>query len=457
MDRGLRAGRLPAEQLQRNFSELLPPMTPDEALAEANRCLFCYDAPCIKACPTHINIPGFIKKIATGNLRGSARTILESNFLGATCARVCPVDELCEGACVMHGLGDAKPIEIGRLQRYAMDYMMDRGIQIFQPGPPNGRRVACVGGGPASLSCAAELARLGYQVTVLEKRELAGGLDTFGIVVFREPMEISLQEVQMAADLGVEIRTGVEVGRDVSVDELLGEHDAVFLGIGRGRTSLLGIPGEDLEGVYDGLDFIESTREEDLGQIPVGSKVAVIGAGNTAVDVATVARRLGAERVLILYRRGEEEMTSYDFEYEFAKQEGVEYRFFTVPKRILGQGRVEGIECLRTQPGDPDESGRRRPVIVESSEHVIEADMVVRAIGQNKYWRFLDNIGLAHHGGSIEVDPETGQTSHPKIFAGGDCILKGQEMAATVVATQHGKIAARGIHRVLEGGEQWQI
>lgn len=451
MDRGLQAGRLPAEQLDRNFSELLPPMTPDEAHVEANRCLFCYDAPCINACPTHINIPGFIKKIATGNLRGSARVILESNFLGATCARVCPVDELCEGACVMRTLG-AKPIEIGRLQRYAMDYMMDRDVQLFQPGAPNGKRVACVGGGPASLSCAAELARLGYQVAVFEKRELAGGLDTYGIVVFREPMEISLKEVQMVANLGVEVRCGVEVGSDISMAELLEDYDAMFLGIGLDRTRRLGIPGEDLEGVYDGLDFIESTRLEELSQIPVGSKVAVIGAGNTAIDAATVARRLGAERVLILYRRGEEDMTAYAFEYEFARHEGVEYRFFTVPKRILGQGRVEGIECLRTQPGDPDESGRRRPVIVEGSEHVIEADMVVRATGQDRYWDFLDAIGVAHDGGSIEVDPATGQTSNPKIFAGGDCILKGREMAATVVATQHGRIAARGIHRVLEGG-----
>ncbi|MBI3661197.1 NAD(P)-dependent oxidoreductase [Candidatus Acetothermia bacterium] len=447
MGESWRAAKLPPDELQKNFVEITPPLKPEEAPVESNRCLFCYDAPCMHACPTHINIPSFIKKIATGNLKGSARVIMESNFLGATCSRVCPVDELCEGACVYEPFG--KSIAIGRLQRYATDAMIANNWRLFEPSAPTGKRIACVGGGPASLSCAAELAKLGHKVTIFEKRELAGGLDTYGIVVFREPQEISLKEVEMVRDLGVEIRTGVEVGEDVTPHDLLNNYDAIFLGVGLGRVPSLGIPGEDLEGVYDALDFVESTRTRSIKEIEVGRRVAIIGAGNTAVDAATISKRLGAEQVLILYRRGQEEMTAYDFEYEFAKNEGIEYRFFTSPVRILGNHRVDAIECVRTQLGNPDPSGRRVSVPISGSEFTIPVDMVVRATGQHKYLQLLDNLGVKHDKGRVIIESETGRTSNPKIFAGGDCVLTPNAMAATVIAVEHGKIAARGIHQLL--------
>jgi glutamate synthase (NADPH/NADH) small chain len=449
MGESWRAAKLPPDKLQKNFIEITPPLKPAEALVEANRCLFCYDAPCMRACPTHINISSFIQKIATGNLKGSARVIMESNFLGATCSRVCPVDELCEGACVYQPFG--KPIAIGRLQRYATDALIAKDWRLFEPGTPTGKRIACIGGGPASLSCAAELAKLGHKVTIFEKRELAGGLDTYGIVVFREPKEISLKEVDMVRDLGVEIRTRVEVGSAVSPQELVSDYDAIFLGIGLGRVPSLGIPGENLEGVYDALDFVESTRTRPISEIEVGRRVAVIGAGNTAVDAATISKRLGAEQVLILYRRGAEEMTAYHFEYEFAKNEGIEFRFFTSPVRILGDQHVEAIECVRTRLGDPDSSGRQAPVPVPGSEFTIPVDMIVRATGQHKYLQLLNSLGVQHDKGRVIIEPESGRTSNSKIFAGGDCVLAPHAMAATVIAVEHGKIAAKGIDRFLMG------
>jgi glutamate synthase (NADPH/NADH) small chain len=333
---------------------------------------------------------------------------------------------------------------------------MDNDIQLFQAGPPTGpkmkTKVACVGGGPASLSCAAELAKLGHAVTVFEKRELAGGLDTYGIVVFREPMSISLKEVEMVQALGVEIRTGVEVGKDVQVADLLNDYDAIFLGIGLGRVAKLGIPGEDLPGVHDGLDWVERVRLENLTETEVGRRVVVIGAGNTAIDAAVIARRLGAEQVTIVYRRSEAEMTAYRFEYEFARQEGCEYRWLTLPVRILGeeQGFVVGVECVRTRLGEPGEDGRRQPEIVPGTEHVIECDQVILATGQSRYREFLDSIGLENDKGRVIVDKATGRTSHPAVFAGGDCVLKSNEMAAVVVAVEHGKRAAQGIHAMLD-------
>ncbi len=452
MGESWRAEKLPPETLQKNFVEITPPLTDEEALVESNRCLFCYDAPCMRACPTHINIPSFIKKIATGNLKGSARVIMESNFLGATCARVCPVDELCEGSCVYEPFN--KPIMIGRLQRYATDAMIAKNWHLFEPGSPTGKRVACVGSGPAGLSCAAELAKLGHKVTIFEKREMAGGLDTYGIVVFREPREISLKEVQMVQDLGVEFRTKVEVGKEISTQELLTTYDAVFLGLGLGRVPPLGIPGENLAGVYDALDFVESTRTQPIHKIEVGRRVAILGAGNTAVDAATISKRLGAEHVLILYRRGEDEMSAYRFEYEFAKNEGIEYRLFTAPVRILGNHRVEAIECVRTQLSGLDATGRRAAVSIPGSEFTIPIDMVIRATGQHKYLQLLDNLNVKHEKGRILINTETGQTSNPKIFAGGDCVLGPGAMAATVIAVEHGKIGAKGIHHLLTPQKQ---
>jgi len=441
--------RLTLEELQARFTELKPPMTRREAKVEANRCLYCFDAPCIRACPTHIDIPTFIRKISTDNVTGAAVTILEANLMGATCARVCPVEELCEGACVLGG--DHKPIEIGRLQRYATDHLYDRGIQPFKLPPKNGRRVAVVGAGPAGLSCAGELAKRGYEVTVFEKNELPGGLSSYGIVVMREPIRVALQEVAFVEKLGVEVRTGTEIGRDVSVRSLLEDFDAVFLGAGMGQVPALGIPGEDLEGVTEALDFIAETKLaekeglERLKGLPIGQHVAVIGAGNTAIDAATIAKRLGAERVTILYRRSEAEMPAYEFEYAFIKNEGVEFRFLTQPVEVVGEGgRVTGLKCMKMRLSAPGPDGRRQPVPVSGSEFVLDCDQVIKAIGQEKHEGLFEAFGLEWERGFVKVDEHL-RTSHPKVFAGGDCV-RATGQAMTVTATEDGKRAAGSIH-----------
>jgi glutamate synthase (NADPH/NADH) small chain len=439
---------LTVEQLEQNFQELLPAMTTREAVVEANRCLFCYDAPCTHACPTHIDIPAFIKKIARDNVRGSARVILESNFLGSTCARVCPVEELCEGACVLGS--EHNPIEIGRLQRYATDHVLENKLDLFKPAPATGKKIAVIGSGPAGLSCAAELAKLGHSVTVFEKKPQAGGLSTYGIVVFREPVQVSLAEVEMVQRLGVTIKTGVTIGADIAVADLERDFDAIFLGTGLGNVPALGIPGEGLPGVVDGIEFIERTKTQAYSSIPVGKNVAVIGAGNTAIDAATIAKRLGAERVTMVYRRTPAEMTAYNFEFEFAKNEGIEYRFLTAPFAVRGETHVTGLECVKMQLGAPDSSGRPRPEPVPDSNFVLECDMVITAIGQEKRPTLAQALNLETKNGYVVVNLETNATSNPKVFAGGDCVrLVGD--ASTVMAVQDGKIAARGMHaRLLE-------
>lgn len=405
---------LPLEQLQAAFTETYPRFTDNEAYVEASRCLYCFDAPCIKACPTDIDVPTFIRKIATGNVLGAARTILESNLMGHTCGRVCPVDELCVGACVLGA--EHRPIAIGRLQRYATDHLFEAGAMPFEPAPPTGRRAAVVGSGPAGLSCAGELAKLGVEAHVFEKSEFPGGLSTYGIVVMREPVAVSLEEVEFVKRLGV--------------------------------------PGEDLRGVVDALDFIAATKmaEKDglerLYEVPVGREVIVVGAGNTAVDAATIARRLGAERVTMVYRRGREEMPAYDHEVAFVRNEGVDIRLLTQPVEVLGEGgRVVGVRCVRMALGEPDEGGRRRPEPVPGSDFVLPADQVILAIGQEKHLALLEAFGVEVERGYVKTDAEK-RTSNPKVFAAGDCArLHGH--ALTVTAAQDGKLAALAIARQL--------
>lgn len=424
-------------QIERNFSEINPALTEAEALHEANRCLYCYDAPCTRACPTHIDVPSFIKKIASGNLLGSARVIFDANPIGATCARVCPVEVLCEGACVEKTLIQ-KPIEIGRLQRYATDYAMERGRRIYSAKEPNGKSVGIVGSGPAGLSCATYLARLGYAVTVYERKAMAGGLDTYGMAEYKMPQKVSLDEVEHIKELGVEFKVNTEIGKEIPFAALQADHDAILLAVGLGSTNHLSIPGENLSGVYDALEIIEKIKTRDWQSVPLGKNVVVIGAGNTAIDAVTQAKRLGAERVMMVYRRSQKDMSAYHYEYELAKKDEIEFYWNSAPVEIVAEGdeSVTALRCKKTDSGETFD---------------IPCDMVIKAIGQQKMRGFLAAAGVAlDEAGRVAVDPETMQTSNPQIFAGGDCVNGGRE---AVDASQMGKLAAQGIHKSLTGEE----
>jgi dihydropyrimidine dehydrogenase (NAD+) subunit PreT len=440
--------RISSTNLEVNFQEVERALTDQEAIEESNRCLYCYDAPCIKACPTGIDIPTFIKKIASGNLLGSAKTIMSANPVGASCARVCPTEELCEGACVLNN--STKPILIGNLQRYATDWAIQNKQTLFQPGAANGKKVAIIGGGPAGLSAARELARLGYEVTIFEAADKAGGLNTFGIVSFRLPQSISFWEVEQVEKLNVTIKTNTRVGSDIRVEELLENFDCIVLAVGMSNVPDLGIEGENLNGVYDAIEFVKETKSGQLSDEFIGKRTVVIGAGNTAIDGATCSVRLGAENVKILYRRTEAEMTAYDFEYEFAKQDGVEFRWLTAPIKIIGneKGEVTGIECIRMKLGEPEKDGRRRPIEIKGSEHVIQVDAVIKAIGQSRHQELIEALGLTHEGGVVQINKETYQTSNPQIYACGDVVFgKGKGDAMVVTAAQQGKQTAYSIHQ----------
>ena len=397
--------------LAQNFADIAPPLTPDYALLEANKCLFCHDAPCTIACPTHIDVPAFIKKIATGNLRGSARVILEPNPFGHSCARACPVEVLCEGACVLNDR-DEQPIKIALLQRHATDHVLARNLKLFQPGKPTGKKVAVVGAGPAGLACARDLRRWGHAVTVFEAKPQPGGLNTYGIAEYKLKADVALAEVRDILDLGVDLKLGVIVD---SLEPLFKEYDAIFVGVGLGKTKRLGIPGEDLEGVVDALTFIEHLKTHPYHETRVGKRVLVIGAGNTAIDAVTQAKRLGAEESTIVYRRGEADMPCYDYEYELAKRDGCGFRFHTAPKRVVGNGRVDGLEV------ETPDKGRE----------TIPCDMVIIAIGQGA------RTGLAW------------PTDDPRVFVGGDCANGGAEI---VNAAAEGVAAAKQIHQRLTHG-----
>ena len=437
------APKLSPEKYEQNFADITPPLNPRQATVEAARCLYCFDAPCIQACPTRIDVPGFIKRIMTGNVRGAARVILEANILGESCGRACPTEVLCEGACVMVEKGE-KAIEIGRLQRFAVDHVLDRKIQLFQVGKPNGRRVACIGSGPASMACAAHLARKGYSITVFDRRELSGGLNTYGIAAYKTRIADSLREVEMVKSLGVEFRQNVEIGRDIHCEQLERDFDAIFIGVGLGETWAMDIPGEELHGVSGALEFIESTKSQPFSRVSVGRRVACIGAGNTAIDVVTAARRLGAESVYLVYRRSEQEMPAFRYEYELAKNDGVSFLWQTQPVRILGSGgMVTGLECVRTRLGQPDALGKRAPETIPNSAFTIDVDMVVRAVGQKQATEFLRAVkGIEIHKNGTLITDEHHRTGNPKYFAGGDCVNGGREV---VDAVAEGMSAGRGI------------
>jgi glutamate synthase (NADPH/NADH) small chain len=428
------------------FPDLHPALDSQSALAEANRCLFCYDAPCTAACPTHIDVPRFIKKIGTGNLRGSALTILDANILGLSCSRVCPVDVLCEGSCVMHRY-NKKPIEIGRLQRYAMDHFYAHPVPLPHGGESLGTTVACIGGGPASLSCAAELRRHGIEVTIFDNRPLPGGLNTYGVAEYKLRPSDSLREVALVRGMGVEFWQA-EIGTAVSLEELERNYDAIFIGAGLGAMEKLGIPGEHLHGVIDALRFIE--RYKTLPDFRIGRTVIVIGGGNTAIDAANAARRLGAEDVHLFYRRTEKEMPAFPFEYDHSKVEGVQFHWLAQPVEIVeDKGRAVAVKFVETQLGAPDSSGRRSAEPVAGSEYAVECDLVIPALGQSRLMgQLTESRGIIVHRGSIVVDRPSGRTSNPRYYAGGDCVNGGREV---VDAVADGRRAALAIVETARG------
>jgi dihydropyrimidine dehydrogenase (NAD+) subunit PreT len=443
------APKLSPEQYEKNFAEISPRMTPRQAAIEATRCLFCFDAPCTVACPTHIDVPSFIKKITTDNLRGSARVILEANILGHSCGRVCPTEVLCEGACVMHEK-EEKPIEIGRLQRYAVDHVLDRNIRLFHAGAPNGKRVAHIGSGPASLACAAELAKLGYRATIFDRNELPGGLDTYGIAAYKLRAKDTLREVELVRSLGVEFRQKITVGSDITFTQLEKNFDAIFIGVGLGDTGALKVPGENLPGVVGAMQFIEPTKIRQFAQLNIGRRIACIGAGNTAIDVVTAAKRLGAEIAHLIYRRGEQDMSAFRYEYDLAKLDGVRFHWHAQPVRILADatGKVAAIECIRTRTEAGATNKRSQIAIIPGSEFQLEVDMVVRAIGQEPVTNFVRAVqGITlHENGTVAVGARF-QTGNAKYFAAGDCVNGGKEV---VDAVAEGMAAARGIDAWLE-------
>jgi glutamate synthase (NADPH/NADH) small chain len=434
-------------QPELGFAELRPPLASAEALVEADRCLECggphSPAPCAIACPAGVDVPRFITEIADGDPGAAAATILAENILGGTCARVCPVEVLCEGACVLEHEG-RRPIAIAGLQRYAMDRFFEQDTPIRAKAVRNGRRVVVIGAGPSGLTCAGELAARGYDVTVFDEREEVGGLVRYAIAPYRQVRDPLPDEAGALAELGVEFRLGQRIGSHQELEAVTEGADAVFLGVGLGPDTKLSHPGDDLPGVWESLVFIEALK---TGLPPkVGPRVVVIGGGNTAIDVAREAIRLGAEEVTILYRRTEAEMPAYSHEIQEARDEGVRFRFLVAPVEFLGWWYLEGVTCQAMALGEPDESGRRRPVPVEGSEFTLLADTAVKAIGQqsrDELSSWIDGLALVR--GKVAVD-ENGRTGNRRFFAGGDAINGG---ASVVEAVRDGKRAAEAIDREL--------
>ncbi|MGE0503095.1 MAG: NAD(P)-dependent oxidoreductase [Rhizobiaceae bacterium] len=440
---GIAAGRLSAEEYADNFSDLHPPLDPHEALVEADRCYFCYDAPCMQACPTSIDIPLFIREISTGNPLGSAKTIFDQNILGGMCARVCPTETLCEEVCVRE-TAEGKPVQIGRLQRYATDIAMKAGKQFYERANPTGRTIAVVGAGPAGLACAHRLAVKGHDVTIFEARPKAGGLNEYGIAAYKSTDDFAQAEVDYVTGVGgIAIEHGRALGRDVQLADLVASYDAVFLGMGLGGVNALRAEGEEAEGVSNAVDFIAELRQaSDLAGIPVGRRVVVIGGGMTAIDAAIQSKLLGAEEVTIAYRRAKEHMNASVFEQDLATQHGVVIRHSLQPKKVVVQyGEVAGIELEYTAMSEGKLSGLGQTI-------VLPADQVFKAIGQSLVADTLNGSGAAivFEGGRIKVDGE-GRTSMKKVWAGGDCILGGDDL--TVSAVAQGRDAAESIHRAL--------
>ena len=450
----IRQGRLSDAEIEANFGDISPSLSRPEALIEADRCYFCFDAPCTTACPTDIDIPGFIQKIRSDNIKGSARTILEENIMGGMCARVCPTEILCEEACVRNTHED-KPVNIGLLQRYATDPILDNGTALFNRAQDSGFSVAVVGGGPAGLSCAHRLAVLGHSVVVFSRDQKLGGLNEYGIAAYKAVNDFAQREVEYILSIGgIDVKTSVSLGSDVSLAELQESHDAVFLAIGLGGSNNLGLPNEDVDGVLNAVDYIAELRQaRNKGDLDVGNRVVVIGGGMTAVDIAVQSKRLGAEFVDIVYRRGPDQMGASRHEQELAQTSGVSIRHWAKPAKVLMDDRVTGMEFEST------EQSKDGSLVGTGKTWSLNADVIFRAVGQSLS---TDIFGATaddfdHHRGKLTVD-DNRRTTVAEIWAGGDCIDGEDDL--TVTAVQDGKVAAIDIDNYLrtrtQGGEPWQ-
>jgi glutamate synthase (NADPH/NADH) small chain len=442
----IRDNRLTKTQYEQNFSDIHPPFeTKDAALVEANRCLFCYDAPCMKSCPTSIDVPKFIKQITTDNIKGSAHTIFVSNIMGAGCSKVCPVEKLCEGACV-YNLMEEEPISIAKLQRYSTEKALSNNWQLFKRKETIGKKVAIVGAGPAGLSCAHILAREGVNVTIYEKEKAGGGLMTYGIAAYKVTPQFCKDEVDYILAIGgIEIKYSQELGKNITLEELQKKYDAVYLGFGVGLARKLDIPGEELEGVVDAISFIYDIRSNGYSKVPVGEKIAVIGMGMTAIDAATQAKRLGAKEVTMLYRRTQEEMPCTKAELDIAMLDGCEITWLAAPKEAIGiNGKLTALRSEVMKLGEPDKSGRRSPVPT-GEEFTIEVDMIIKAAGQMPFQNLVNSDQLKNSNGKISIDKSCA-TNIKGVFAGGDCVNGGKEV---VDAVQAGKDGAASILKYL--------
>jgi glutamate synthase (NADPH/NADH) small chain len=430
--------KIPEQRSETVFEDFKKAYTRDQAVLEANRCLFCSDAPCIKACPTGIDIPQFIRKIATDNVKGSARTIFDANILGMSCARVCPVETLCVGDCVYNELG-VPPIQIGKLQRYSTDEAYERGWRFFEAGPDTGKRVALLGAGPASLAAAHELRRAGHACTIFEKRAVVGGLNTTGVAPYKMRADRSEAEAAWILEIGgVEVKTGVTVGEDISWDELRESYDAIFVGLGLGADTMMDVPGADLKGIEGAVAFIERFKLQQVALDGI-ERAVVVGGGNTAVDAVRELLGLGIASVTMLYRGTEAGMSGYAHEWVVAKQDGALSAFQSQPVAFVGDGRVAGVQCVRMDDA-------KRPIA--GSEHVVPADLVLLAIGQAKLGDLVAALpGVVVERGRVAVDAQQA-TGCEGVWAGGDCANGGKEV---VNAAAEGKRAAQAIDTYLQG------
>ncbi|MFS8114364.1 NAD(P)-dependent oxidoreductase [Rhizobium jaguaris] len=444
LETGIHNGRLTPAEYDANFSDLHPRLNDHEALVASDRCYFCYDAPCMTACPTSIDIPMFIRQISTGNPIGSAKTIFDQNILGGMCARVCPTEQLCEQACVRN-TAEERPVEIGRLQRYATDAAMDANKQFYARAASTGKKIAVVGAGPAGLASAHRLAVKGHDVTIFDAREKAGGLNEYGIATYKTVDDFAQKEVDYVLAIGgIEVKNGQALGRDFSLADLSSQYDAVFLGLGLAGVNALRAEGENLDGVADAVGYIADLRQaKDKADIAVGRRVVVLGGGMTAIDAAVQAKLLGAEEVTICYRRGKEHMNASEYEQDLAASKGVIIRHWLAPKRILDKdGKVAGIEVEYTELRDGKLTGT-------GDTGVIAADQIFKAIGQTFEASGLG--ALCMESGRIAIDGE-GRTSLDGVWAGGDCVLGGDDL--TVSAVAQGRDAAESINRALGSAAQ---